>query len=125
MGGDTLWASGYEAYERLTPPFQKLLEGLTAIHSSTVSGLPGGGKRLRACVRVSVKGETDVVLALRCHQQSQGDRAAKRGFNVRRADVEFEHPVVRTHPVTGRKMLFVNAGFTTRIPQLSAVESGA
>ncbi|TYZ65326.1 hypothetical protein PybrP1_004079 [[Pythium] brassicae (nom. inval.)] len=91
VGGDTLWASAYEAYERLTPSFQKFLEGLTAIHSS----------------------------------ESQGDRAAKRGFNVRRADVTFEHPVVRTHPATGRKMLFVNAGFTTRISQLSTIESDA
>ncbi|RLN32004.1 hypothetical protein BBJ28_00015306 [Nothophytophthora sp. Chile5] len=33
VGGDTLWASGYEAYERLTPPFKKFVEGLTAIHS--------------------------------------------------------------------------------------------
>jgi poly [ADP-ribose] polymerase/sulfonate dioxygenase len=36
VGGDTLWASGYEAYERLTPPMKALLEGLTAIHSSKV-----------------------------------------------------------------------------------------
>jgi alpha-ketoglutarate-dependent taurine dioxygenase len=31
-GGDTLWASGYEAYDRLSPTFQKLAEGLTATH---------------------------------------------------------------------------------------------
>ncbi|THU87848.1 taurine catabolism dioxygenase [Dendrothele bispora CBS 962.96] len=31
-GGDTLWASGYEAYDRLSPAFKKFLEGLTAIH---------------------------------------------------------------------------------------------
>lgn len=31
-GGDTLWASGYEAYERLSPPFRTLAESLTATH---------------------------------------------------------------------------------------------
>lgn len=32
VGGDTLWASGYEAYDRLSPTFQKLAESLTATH---------------------------------------------------------------------------------------------
>jgi alpha-ketoglutarate-dependent taurine dioxygenase len=31
-GGDTLWASGYEAYDRLSPTFQKVAESLTATH---------------------------------------------------------------------------------------------
>lgn len=32
VGGDTLWASGYEAYDRLSPAMQRFLEGLTAEH---------------------------------------------------------------------------------------------
>lgn len=36
-----------------------------------------------------------------------------------------EHPIVRTHPVTGRRSLFVNRGYTVRIPQLSERESRA
>ncbi|TMW65268.1 hypothetical protein Poli38472_009435 [Pythium oligandrum] len=91
VGGDTLWASGYEAYERLTPPFKKFVEGLTAIHSSI--------------------------------DQARG--AVARGIHIRREPVEFMHPVVRTHPVTKKKALYVNAAFTTRIPELSKNESDA
>ncbi|KAE9115362.1 hypothetical protein PF010_g9363 [Phytophthora fragariae] len=91
VGGDTLWASGYEAYDRLTPPMREFVSGLTAIHT----GIP------------------------------QAAAAAAKGQTIRRPPVEFEHPVVRTHPVTGRRSLYVNAAFTKRIVQLSAAESDA
>ncbi|KAG6622701.1 Poly ADP-ribose [Phytophthora cinnamomi] len=91
VGGDTLWACGYEAYDRLTPAFKKFIEGLVAVHSG----------------------------------KSQADHAIEAGHIVRRPVVEFEHPVVRTHPVTKRKALFVNAAFTKRIKNLSSSESDA
>ncbi|KAH7463511.1 putative alpha-ketoglutarate-dependent sulfonate dioxygenase [Phytophthora ramorum] len=90
-GGDTLWASAYEVYERLTPHFKEFVEGLTAIHSSKL----------------------------------QAEATIVQGHTLRRPIVEFEHPVVRTHPVTGRKALYVNSEFTTRIKNLSAAESDA
>jgi taurine dioxygenase len=89
-GGDTLFASMYAAYEALSAPMQRLLEGMTAIHD---------GERV-------FRGRYG---------------ADDRGREFPRA----EHPVVRTHPVTGRKALFVNRWFTARIVQLKPQESSA
>jgi len=90
-GGDTLFASQVEAYNRLSDEFKKRLEGLTAVHSAV----------------------------------SQAEASAKRGGPVRREAVESEHPVVRKHPVTGEKALFVNYGFTRRIVGFKDEESDA
>jgi alpha-ketoglutarate-dependent taurine dioxygenase len=89
-GGDTLFASMYAAYEALSAPMQRLLEGMTAIHD--------------------------------------GERVFRGRYGVDDRGREFpraEHPMVRTHPVTGRKALFVNRWFTARIPQLKPQESSA
>ncbi|KAI5117201.1 hypothetical protein M0805_005171, partial [Coniferiporia weirii] len=80
-GGDTLFLSQVEAYKRLSPEFQKRLEGLRAVHSAVY----------------------------------QAEYSRKRGGPVRREPVESVHPVVRQHPVTGEKALYVNQGFTRRI----------
>ncbi len=89
-GGDTLFASGYAAFDALSAPMQRFLESLTAFHD---------GEH----VYRGRYGYDDT------------------GKNYPRS----EHPVVRTHPVTGRKALFVNRGFTTRIAQLKKAESDA
>ncbi|GAW18061.1 hypothetical protein ANO14919_075320 [Xylariales sp. No.14919] len=90
-GGDTAWVSQVAAYERLSEPIKKLLQGLRAEHS----GFP------------------------------QAENARRHGKFVRREPVKSEHPIVRVHPVTGEKALFVNPGFTKRIIGLKREESDA
>lgn len=98
-GGDTLWASGIAAFEALSAPMQTLLDGLTATHDFTRS------------FPLERFGNTAEDLA--------------RWEDARRKNPPLSHPVIRTHPVSGRKALFVNEGFTTRINELEAAESEA
>jgi taurine dioxygenase len=88
VGGDTLFANMYAAYQALSVSMQQYLSGLTAIHD---------GRR-------NYDGRAT---------------AEARSTEYPRA----EHPVVRTHPITGRNALFVNRMFTTRIIQLKEGES--
>jgi taurine dioxygenase len=89
-GGDTLFANMYLAYETLSAPIKKMLDGLTAIHA--------GERFYRGRYGVDDAGKT--------YPSS-------------------EHPVIRTHPVTGKKCLFVNRVFTMRIAGLKKIESDA
>ncbi|MFY9138654.1 TauD/TfdA dioxygenase family protein [Zwartia sp.] len=84
VGGDTLWANQYLAYERLSDAMKKQLEGLYAIHSNDFLN---ANARLRNSTR-STKLREDV------------------------GRIDSRHPVVRTHDETGRKSLFVNQPFT-------------
>lgn len=98
-GGDTLWASGIAAYEALSAPLKRLLDGLTATHDFTKS------------FPLERFGSTPEDLA--------------RWEETRRKNPPISHPVIRTHPVSGRKSLFVSDGFTTRINELEPAESEA
>jgi taurine dioxygenase len=96
-GGDTLWSSNSAAYEALSAPLRHFLDGLTARHSIAKSFPP---------------------------ERWQSDPAFKERYE--RAVAKYppvNHPVVRTHPVSGTKGLFVNGGFTTHINELSPQES--
>ncbi|MCB9524650.1 MAG: TauD/TfdA family dioxygenase [Myxococcales bacterium] len=94
-GGDTWFASSKAAYDALSPPMQAFLDGLHAEHS-----FAHGFKESLA----EAPPEHPLWAAVR-------------------ANPPVVHPVVRVHPVTGRKGLFVNRLFTTRIVELSAAES--
>ena len=98
-GGDTLWASSSAAFEALSKPLQHLLDGLTASHDFTRS--------------------------FPLERFGNTPEALERYHEVQRKHPPVTHPVVRTHPVTGRKGLFVNEGFTTRINELEPAESDA
>jgi len=98
-GGDTLWASGIAAFEALSAPMRALLDGLTATHDFTRS------------FPLERFGSTAEDLA--------------RWEETRRKNPPLSHPVIRTHPVSGRKALFVNDGFTTLINELEPAESEA
>ena len=98
QGGNTMWASMYAAYEALSPSMQAFLGGLTGIHDM------GAGYR-------------------------EYFRDMDDGYEtLRKAEADYprvEHPVVRTHPITGRKILFVNESFTEGFKELSVHESAA
>ena len=94
-GGDTLFANQYLAYEALSEGMRRLLEGLTAVNSSA---------------------KADVT-------QSREDRMRSDAREDARREYTAEHPVVRTHPETGRKALYVNTGHTVRFAGMSEDES--
>lgn len=98
-GGDTLWASGYEIYDRLSDPIRKMLEGLTATHDARF--FLEEAERLGNPIRDGIRGNP-----------------LNFGANLRA-----EHPVIRTNPVTGWKSVFVNRGFTKRINGVTKDES--
>jgi taurine dioxygenase len=90
VGGDTLFASMYAAYEALSDRMKAYLEGLTAIHDG---------------------------------EHVYRGLYADLGVADKPSYPRAEHPVIRTHPVTGKKALFVNRGFTVRINGIPRDES--
>lgn len=98
-GGDTLWASGIAAYEALSEPFRRLLDTLHAEHDFAQSFPPERYARTP-------------------EERVQWEAACAKNPPV-------VHPAVRTHPVSGRRGVFINEGFTRRIVELEKKESDA
>lgn len=96
--GDTLFANMFDAYDTLPADVKQLLEGRRAVHSYVY--------RYRRLQKLS-PWRADLT-------QKQIDEVP-----------EVEHPVIRVHPESGRKALFVSEGFTSRIVGLPADESAA
>jgi len=92
-GGDTLFANQYLAYETLSEGYRKMLDGLVGVNSS----LKADASRTREDRLRAAGAEHKALVA--------------------------EHPVVRTHPETGRKALYVNVGHTTHFKGLTEEES--
>lgn len=100
-GGDTIWISLSAAYDALSDKMKAYLDGMKAEHMT----MKAFGDDIRSELWKDEKGRK------RLHELQQLPPA--------------EHPVIRTHPVTGRKALFVNEGFTTRLLGVERDESDA
>jgi len=97
-GGDTLFASMYAAYDTLSAPIKKMLESLTAEHSFE----RGWGTTFRML-----------------------EGGEERLHKLKTIFPLMTHPVLRTHPETGRTSLYVNEYYTSRINEFSEFESDA
>lgn len=94
-GGDTIWASTAAAYDALSPTMQEILAPLTAFHDM------GAGQAFRSKAGSALTDQAGALVP------------------------GAEHPVVRTHPASGRRYLYVNRGFTRHIVGLAPAESDA
>ena len=95
QGGDTLFASQYAAYDALSEVMKQLLDGLVGISSSA---------------------KADVSM-------TREDRIKSSGRNDSRNEYRAEHPIIRTHPETGRKSIYVNVAHTVGISGMTDAES--
>jgi taurine dioxygenase len=90
-----MFASMYAAYESLSPGMQRMLDGLHAVNTSALA---------------------DVSKTREDRMRDNGNAAESEAF-------EAVHPVVRTHPETGRKALYINPAHTARVVDMTEEES--
>ena len=98
-GGDTLFTNTYAAYEALSEGMRQMLASMVGVNSAALKY--GGG---RTKMHNSIAG-------MKVHDTEQAE------------EYEAEHPVVRTHPETGRKALYVSRSHTIRFKDMTEAES--
>jgi taurine dioxygenase len=96
-GGDTMFANTYLAYEALSDGMKRMLEGLIAVNSSRKADA----------------------------SRTREDRVKDMKREDAKQEYVGEHPVVRTHPETGRKALYVNVAHSIRCKDMTEAESAA
>lgn len=100
-GGDTLFANMMLAYEGLSQPMQQFIQGLTGIHDVLHYGVSSG------------------------HHSISTQAGLERLTQARARFPQTEHPLVCTHPETGRKILYINKGWTSAVKELRPAEGRA
>jgi alpha-ketoglutarate-dependent taurine dioxygenase len=98
---DTLWASGYEVYDRISTPYQKFLESLTATYAQPLFN------------EAASKNNFKIYSEPRGAPENVGEI------------LEAIHPVVRTNPVTGWKSIFAVGHHVQHINDITKLESKA
>jgi taurine dioxygenase len=96
-GGDTLFANQYQAYETLSDGMKRMLAGLRAVHTDRMVAGPAANKN--------------------------AFRATKVREDAQWSETVSTHPVVVTHPETGRKLLYVNHSYTVGFEGMTEAES--
>ena len=101
-GGDTLFASMYAPYDALSDAMKTKLQGMRAVHSA---------KHIFGTAENTHYNKTD----------AGGNRIGNADVAMTLEDPV--HPVIITHPLSGKKALYVNPGFTIRFEGMSKEES--
>lgn len=97
-GGDTMWANLYKAYDTLSDRMKEIIDDMTAVH--------------------------DVTNTYR-RQELQSEGGAERYWNTFQKAPPVEQPLVKVHPETGKKLLYISQLTTTHIVGLHPLESDA
>lgn len=101
-GNDTLWASTYAAWDGLSDGLKRMLESLNAVHSPAKAFSSDNSARA---------------------DRFEGKEGERQYVKSEALTTEVIHPVCRIHPVTGKKILYVNSMFTLRFEGMTEEES--